>query len=64
MASPNQQAGPQRKFTPTLNKLFMNKLRGYIEEEFAFRNIDKTKKDLLQKYGVPQDCKIYNYKQS
>jgi hypothetical protein len=42
----------------------MNKIRGLIEEEFAFRNIDKTKKELQQKYGVPNDSKIYNYKQA
>ena len=51
------------KFAPKFNKLFMNKLRGLIEEEFSFKNIDKTKKDLLQKYGVPINSKIYNYKQ-
>ena len=41
----------------------MNRLRGLIEEEFAFKNVDKTKKDLYQKYGVPNNSKLYNYKQ-
>ncbi len=28
----NTDSNPPRKFSPAINKLFMNKLRGYIEE--------------------------------